>query len=90
MNIDYNINGNHYLIKKDKSDELDCLTNWIYINLLINDYKMDINIIKLILKEIIYDIKVIENETLKKRIIRYVPSFFFKYKKYNKLYPNIL
>lgn len=90
MNLDYHINGTHYLIKKDKKDELDYLTNWIYINLLINDSKTDIYKISLIVKEIIYDIKLIENENLKKRIMRYVPSSFLKYKKYNKLYPNIL
>ena len=95
MDIDYNINGVHYLFKKKEENnylnsELDVLSKWIYINLLINNNKKELKIIKLILEDIIYDIKVIENEPLKKLIIKYLPSNFLKYKKYNKLYPNIL
>jgi hypothetical protein len=89
MDIDYNINGFHYLVKKE-NDEYDYIVKWIYINLLINNCKTDIKTIKLILNELIYDIKIIENENLKKRIIKYLPSMFFKYKKYNKLCPNIV
>lgn len=89
MDIDYNINGFHYLVKKE-NDEYDYIVKWIYINLLINNCKTDIKTIKLILNEVIYDIKIIENENLKKRIIKYLPSMFFKYKKYNKLCPNIV
>lgn len=89
MDIDYNIKGIHYLVKKE-NNELDSIVKWIYINLLINNYKTDMKTIKLILNELIYDIKIIENENLKKRIIKYLPSMFFKYKKYNKLCPNIV
>lgn len=89
MEMDYNINGFHYLVKKE-NNELDSIVKWIYINLLINNYKTDMKTIKLILNELIYDIKIIENENLKKRIIKYLPSMFFKYKKYNKLCPNIV
>ena len=89
MDIDYNINGFHYLVKKENK-EYNYIVKWIYINLLINNCKTDIKTIKLILNELIYDIKIIENENLKKRIIKYLPSMFFKYKKYNKLCPNIV
>lgn len=89
MDIDYNINGFHYLVKKE-NNELDSIVKWIYINLLINNCKTDMKTIKLILHELIYDIKIIENENLKKRIMKYLPSMFFKYKKYNKLCPNIV
>lgn len=87
--MDYNINGFHYLVKKE-NNELDSIVKWIYINLLINNCKTDMKTIKLILHELIYDIKIIENENLKKRIMKYLPSMFFKYKKYNKLCPNIV
>ena len=89
MEIDYNINGFHYLVKKENT-ESDYTVKWIYINLLINNCKTDIKTINLILNDIIYDVKIIENENLKKRIIKYLPSLFFKYKKYNKLCPNIV
>ena len=87
--MDYNIKGVHYLVKKENKD-YENIVKWIYINLLINNYKTDIKIIKLILNDIIYDIKTIENENLKKRIIKFLPTIFFKYKKYNKLCPNIV
>jgi hypothetical protein len=89
MDMDYNIKGVHYLVKKENKD-YENIVKWIYINLLINNYKTDIKIIKLILNDIIYDIKTIENENLKKRIIKFLPTIFFKYKKYNKLCPNIV
>ena len=89
MEIDYNINGFHYLVKKE-NDEYDYIVKWIYINLLINNCKTDMKTIKLILHDLIYDIKIIENESLKRKIIKYLPSMFFKYKKYNKLCPNIV
>lgn len=89
MDMDYNIKGVHYLVKKENKD-FENIVRWIYINLLINNYKTDIKIIKLILNDIIYDIKTIENENLKKRIIKFLPTIFFKYKKYNKLCPNIV
>ena len=89
MEIDYNINGFHYLVKKE-NDEYDYIVKWIYINLLINNCKTDMKAIKLILNDLIYDIKIIENESLKRKIIKYLPSMFFKYKKYNKLCPNIV
>jgi hypothetical protein len=89
MDIDYNIKGVHYLVKKENKD-FENIVKWVYINLLINNYKTDIKIIKLILNDIIYDIKTIENENLKKRIIKFLPTIFFKYKKYNKLCPNIV
>ena len=89
MDIDYNINGFHYIVKKE-NDKYDYIVKWIYINLLINNCKTDMKTIKLILHELIYDIKIIENENLKKRIMKYLPSMFFKYKKYNKLCPNIV
>ena len=89
MDIDYNINGFHYLVKKE-NHKYDYIVKWIYINLLINNCKTDMKTIKLILHELIYDIKIIENENLKKRIMKYLPTMFFKYKKYNKLFPNIV
>lgn len=90
MNMDLNINGIHYLIKNDSNKEIDKLKKWIYINLQINNYKTNMERIELILNEIIYDIKVINDEVLKKRILKYVPDVFLKYKKYNKLYPDIV
>lgn len=89
MDINYNINGIHYLVKKENND-LDYIVKWVYINLLINNNKTDIKMIKLIINDIIYDIKTIENKNLKKRIIKFIPTIFFKYKKYNKLCPNIV
>ena len=92
MEFEKNINGVHYLNKNkniNENTEFENLKEWIYINFLINNYVTNKKSIELILKEIIYDIKIIENEVLKKKIMTYLPSYFLKYKKYNKKYPII-
>lgn len=92
----FNINGIHYFIKNEEKIENDkeyeILIKWIYINMIINKNKQPIEKIDIILKDIIYNIKTINDYDLilKKKMINLIPTKFLKYKKYNNISPNIL
>jgi hypothetical protein len=92
----FNINGVHYFIKNEEKiendKEYDILKKWIYINMIINKNQQPIEKIDIILKDIIYNIKTVNNSDLiiKKKIMEFIPTKFLKYKKYNNIYPNIL